>query len=496
MNETPFCEMKLRPWIILLVLFAAGALAYSFWSALATGRLRMSGYHLSLGNPAAGPPPERRATGGQPRWQPGVPPAVSLLPAPVAQIVAPAFQMAGPAVQPVAMTNTYPQYSPWSAGTSVFPSQLDAVTMPTPMGGIKFIGGTGATGPNAGATPDFSWVAEVIRPCVVEINAIRSGSVSMPVADLNGARFVEPFNGVPDKVIGQLAFESVGSGLIVDPSGYVVTNHHVVAGASTIVITRFQQTEGYYSARIVASDPGKDLALLQILGEGPFPAATLADSSRVQVGEPVLTVGNPFGFGNTVSAGIISGKRDSLMINGVNFNGLLQTDAPINKGSSGGPLVNINGQVVGINTAIYAPTGVFSGMGFAIPSNRVGAFVARAIGNEAVTVAMQKPVSPGGVWLGIGVIDMTPDLAAKLSYPHVGGVYVGSVVLDSPADEAEIARGDIITAVSGEPMQDSASLQSVLARLRLGQTISVTIWRGGKTDTLKLTTKAGVKAGG
>ena len=458
MNETPFCEMKLRPWIILLVLFAAGALAYSFWSALATGRLRMSGYHFSLGSPTAGPPMGQQAPGRQFPWQQAAPPPASPLPIP-------AVPIANLAIQPVALTNTYPQPSPWSPGTSASSNQLDAVTMPTPLGGIKFIGGIQARSQNAGSTPNFTWAAGVIRPCVVAINAIRSASLPMPVVDPNGARFIDPFDGIPDKVTGQMAFESIGSGLIVDPSGYVVTNHHVVAGASTIVITRFQQTEGRYSARIIASDPRRDLALLQIVGAGPFPAATLADSSQVQVGDPVLTVGNPFGFGHTVTAGIISGKPGSLLINGINFSGLLQTDAPINKGSSGGPLVNTSGQVVGINTAIYAPTGVFSGMGFAIPSNRVGAFVARVTKNNPLTVALQTPVNSGKAWLGIGVLDMTPDLAVKLSYPHAGGIYVSSVVLDSPADEAEFARGDIITAVSGQPMQDSTSLQNVLARL-------------------------------
>jgi serine protease Do len=329
----------------------------------------------------------------------------------------------------------------------------------------------------------------------VDISAIRSSPLPGPPTNLNGPRFIDPFDGVPEKFIGQMAFESVGSGVVVDPSGYVVTNHHVVAGASTIIVTRFPQKEGHYSARVIASDPSRDLALLQILGEGPFPAAALADSSRVEVGDWVLTVGNPFGLGHTVTAGIISGKRNSLRINGINFRGLLQTDAPINKGSSGGPLVNMSGQVVGINTAIYAPTGVFSGTGFAIPSNRVGAFVAPFLENNPLTVAMQRPANPGTVWLGIGVIDMTADLAAKLSYPRAGGIFVASLVLDSPADEAEITRGDIITAVSGRPIQNSASLQAVLASLSPGQTVGVTIWRDGKTETLRLTTRVGRRTG-
>ncbi len=521
MSDTPFCEWKLKPWIILLVLFAAGVLGYSFWSALEAGRVKMSGYHLSLGNPAARQQRGHQAMGlgtlGHQALGHG-PAGQQPLPRSTPSVPVPAARTANSAAQLVAMTNTYPQ---WQNSTAPNTYQLDAVTMPTPMGGIKFIGGTQSQGSsqfvagtqagipspsvqNTGSTLNFNWAADIVRPCVVEINAMRPSSASMTVADPNGARFIDPVDGVPDKFIGQVAFESVGSGVIVDPLGYVVTNHHVVAGATAIVLTRFQHKEGHYSARIIASDPGKDLALLQILGDGPFPAAALADSSLVEVGDWVLTVGNPFGLGHTVTAGIISGKRDSLLINGIDFKGLLQTDAPINKGSSGGPLVNVRGQIVGINTAIYAPTGVFNGTGFAIPSNRVGAFVARVMGANpgTVAVAMQTPANraaaavrgpanSGEVWLGVGVLDMTPDLAAKLSYPHAGGLYVSSLVLDSPADEAEIVRGDIVTAVLGQATQVIASLQDMLARLSPGQTVGVTIWRRGKTESLRLTTRVG-----
>jgi len=549
MSDIPFCEWKLRAWIIPLVLFAVSVLGYSFWAAMESGRIKVEGYHLvfldpsahrlhqgmgqpGMGQPGMGQPGMGQPSMGQPgmgqlamgypgTMQPGmVQPQVGM------PLAAPVTAIQQPAIQPVAMTNPYPQLAQWQNPTAANPNGLDAIAMPTPMGGIKFINGQTGTGgamlvarpqtnaqaanvqaggnPNPGSPPNFNWAADLIRPCVVEINAIRSTTASMPVANPTAPRFIDPFDGVPDKLIGQMAFESVGSGLIVDAAGYVVTNHHVVSGASTIVITRFQHVEGHYSARVIASDPTRDLALLQILGDGPFPAATLGDSSLVQVGDWVLTVGNPFGLGHTVTAGIISGKRDSMLINGINFNGLLQTDAPINKGSSGGPLVNMNGQVVGINTAIYAPTGVFNGTGFAIPSNRVGAFVARCLEhNNLAVAAMQQPVTnpgtataprpagSGATWLGIGVLDMTADLASKLSYPHAGGIYVSSLVLDSPADEAEITRGDIITSFGGHTMQDSTSLQNVLGGMTPGQTIDVVIWRGGKTEVLRLRTRVG-----
>jgi len=179
-------------------------------------------------------------------------------------------------------------------------------------------------------------------------------------------------------VPGERSVERVGSGVIVHPSGYVITNFHVVSGASSIVVSRFRQPDALLAAQLVAVED--DLALLKVADGGPFPAAQLADSSQTRVGDWVLAVGHPFGLGLTVTAGIVGQRRGELTIpGGKQYTGLIQTDAPINEGSSGGPLVDLNGQVVGVNTAIYAPTGVFSGAGFAIPSNRVRAFLQRSL---------------------------------------------------------------------------------------------------------------------
>ena len=462
MKKTLFCERNVKVWIIPLFAYAVFVLAFSIWSAINKGKIKLSDYHLSMGKPGAGLFTKPKALSPS-----NTPPPVSAAPR-------------------AAPTNTYSQFQPGQGGTSTFPNPVDPASRATPMGGIQFIGGTQAGAQNVEIAINFNRAADVIRPCVVSINAVRTTLLSQPVANPDDPQFINAFDGVPDKFIGQMALESVGSGVIVDSSGYVVTNHHVVDGATTIIVTRFRHKEGQYAARIVASDISKDLALLQILGNGPFPVATLADSSQVEVGDWVLAVGNPFGLDHTVTAGIISSKRSSLVINGVKYKGLLQTDAPINKGSSGGPLVNMSGQVVGINTALYIPTEFLNGTGFAIPSNQVGAFVARFTENNNVTAAMQKPGNFDTAWLGIGIIDMTPDLAAKLSYPHAGGVYVSGLVLDSPADEAEITRGDIVTAVSGRPIQNTASLRDILAGLSPGQVVTITIWRRGKMETLNL----------
>jgi serine protease Do len=242
----------------------------------------------------------------------------------------------------------------------------------------------------------------------------------------------------------------------------------------------------------VLSVPRDDLAVLKVDGAAPFPAAVLADSSQVEVGDWVLAVGNPFGLSHTVTAGIISARRSSLMISGVQYSGLLQTDAPINKGSSGGPLVNLAGEVVGINTAIYAPTGVFNGTGFAIPSNRVARIVARVLEGQPGAVAQAAlPVSPEAapapaVWLGLGVVDVSAALAAKLALVQPTGVFVNTVAQGSPAEEAEVVRGDVITELGGRPIASTAGLLATLPALPVGQVVRLTVWRSGASKTLKL----------
>ena len=193
-------------------------------------------------------------------------------------------------------------------------------------------------------------------------------------------------------------------------------------------------------------------------------------------------MGNPFGLGHTVTSGIISGRQRSLSIGGVQYANLLQTDAPINQGSSGGPLVNLEGKVVGINTAIYAPTGVFSGTGFAIPANRVGAFVARAI--QSRPVAQTTPV-PAAV-LGMSVIDVTPALASKVGLPGPGGAFVTSVAPGSQAARAKIDRGDVILDIAGVRLPNCAALGRIAGRLPPGQPVPATVWSGGQLRRLQL----------
>ena len=482
-EPVPFCQRNIKLWLSALIVLALFVLGYATWLAWERGEVSGFTVQEKAGEQVAAASPG-----------PAQPMPVAMQPMPVAM-----GQGAMIAAQGVALNRP-----------------IDAISRATPNGGIQFIGGNQAVS----IQTSFNLAADIIRPAVVNVNAVRSGPPVQTVA-ANGARFIDPFDGVPDKVVGQVAYESVGSGVIIDPRGYVVTNLHVVAGATSIVVTRFNEPQNFLPTRVVATDTANDIAMLQVMGPGPFPAASLADSSLVEVGDWVIAVGNPFGLEHTVTAGIISARRSAIAIDNVIYNGLLQTDAPINRGSSGGPLVNLQGKVVGVNTAIYAPTGVFNGTGFAIPSNRVSSFVARILGDQgtAMAVAMPQalpampaamamqpmlaamqpgaiqtaPVAPAGgnqgIWIGVGVIDVTPELAKALSFPFAGGVFVNSVILDSPADEAQITRGDIITSFAGTPIARADALSQVIAALVPGQPVPVSLWRGGKTESTKITPK-------
>lgn len=225
----------------------------------------------------------------------------------------------------------------------------------------------------------FSRVARQLTPSVVNVSATRTPGIA-PTTTIpgtaqqgEGLRFADPFSGK--------AMESVGSGVIVTKDGTILTNHHVVEKAREVYVTVFDLDGGTkrYHAEVVRTDVSRELALLTIVPDRPLQPAAFGNSERVQVGDPVIAIGSPFGLDQTVSQGIISSKRNAVTIEGIVHRGLLQTDAAINRGNSGGPLVNGKGWVVGINTAIYTPTGAFSGVGFAVPSNRVVEFLRETV---------------------------------------------------------------------------------------------------------------------
>jgi serine protease Do len=311
----------------------------------------------------------------------------------------------------------------------------------------------------------FSRVAVTIRPSVIAIRA------SFGQRTRNGEELVR-----------------TGSGTVVDSSGYAVTCHHVVAGASAIAVRRFHEPDRWMPASVMAAE--NDLALLRIAVDTPFPAASLGDSDGVQVGDWVLAVGHPFGLGTTVTAGLVSRRNSSLTYpSGLRYTGLIQTDASINEGSSGGPLVSTAGEVIGINTAIYSPTGTFSGAGFAIPSNRVREFVSRFL-PSGTAGASAVAASGAGEW-GVVFTDLTPAVSANLAYPGAGGVVVTDVTPFSPAHAASINQNDVIVAIAGTPVPNSSAAMRLRASLPRGRPVPVQLWRAGQMHTLLLPPLAG-----
>jgi serine protease Do len=266
------------------------------------------------------------------------------------------------------------------------------------------------------------------------------------------------------------AQHALGSGFIVDAAGYIVTNNHVVDGASKITVTL---TDGStYPATIKGHDPKTDLALLKIDAPKPLPFVAFGDSDRAREGDWVIAVGNPFGLGGTVTAGIVSAHgRD---INSGPYDDFLQIDAPINPGNSGGPLFDQSGQVIGIDSAIYSPTGGSVGIGFAIPSNIASKVVAQL--RDHGTVARG--------WLGVQMQPITPELAKAMGRDDHDGVIVDKVEPDSPAANADLRQGDLIAAVDGKAVKGSRELAMTIASVETGTTAKLTIWRDGKERTV------------
>jgi S1-C subfamily serine protease len=270
--------------------------------------------------------------------------------------------------------------------------------------------------------------------------------------------------------------ERVGSGVVIDASGYAVSCNHVVTGATNVVVSRFHLPHVHLPASVLAVE--EDLVLLKIQSDAPLPAASLADSDQVQVGDWVLAVGHPFGLGLTVTSGIVGRRHGVLSIpGGPEYTELLQTDAPINEGSSGGPLVNLTGEVIGLNTAIYAPTGVFSGAGFAVPSNRIRQFLARHLPS-----ALGASPAPGAFW-GIRVGDLSP--AQKAQFPQ-GGVVVLDVEAGSPATSARIVPGDVVLRVAERTIGNAAALRTLQGQLDPRAPLRVQVWRQGRAYDLTL----------
>jgi Do/DeqQ family serine protease len=259
--------------------------------------------------------------------------------------------------------------------------------------------------------------------------------------------------------------QATGSGVIVDAAqGYVMTNAHVVENANSIEVTT--KDNRHFKAKLIGRDPDTDIAVLQISG-GDLTAVPIGDSDRLQVGDFVLAVGNPFGLGQTVTSGIISALGRSPGIEG--YEDFIQTDASINPGNSGGPLVDLQGRVVGINTAIVAPSGGNVGIGFAVPIN-----MARQVMDQLVQYGEIKRGR-----IGVAIQDLTPDLAQALGTRHTQGAVIARVEAGSPAERAGLRTNDLVIAINGAPMRNGTDLRNRVGLSRIGDAVELTVERGG-----------------
>lgn len=384
-------------------------------------------------------------------------------------------------------------------------------------------------------------IIEQVRPAVISIDAaVQDGQ---PAAAPSG----DALAGMP-----VANYTRIGSGVIIDPSGFALTSLHVVANASALKATVYTTGGAVeYPVKVVKADPVSDLVLIRVQANGQLPFAVLGDSGAVRTGDFIIAMGSPFGFDQTVTSGIISSRNRTLSVGGMVFENLIQTDCPINKGSSGGPLVSARGEVIGINTAIYSPTGTFSGIGFAVPVNSASGLVGgvidfqnmpgnvgtgqlaawsrggRQVGNsyrlpngvvitpphqlrgncedchpqlldpagigpnglamQSVAGAKGANIEPG---LGLTLVDVDDVIARQFNMIHPEGVMINSVIPGTPAEAAGLERGDIIIRVNGKRAPNYIGFRELIAAKPMGATFELAILRNGARKEIEVKTGA------
>jgi Do/DeqQ family serine protease len=325
--------------------------------------------------------------------------------------------------------------------------------------------------PSSLAQLQYSYAPIVKRVASAVVNVYATHIVENQNPILSDPFFRQFFGGVPRKQVDR----SLGSGVIVDPAGLVVTNYHVIRGADEVKVALADKRE--FDADIVLKDPRSDLAVLRIKGATEhFPVLEFANSDALQVGDVVLAIGDPFGVGQTVTHGIVSALARS-QVGGSDYQFFIQTDAPINPGNSGGALVDMNGRLVGINSAIASSSGGSEGIGFAIPANMVRVVVTSA---EAGSQTVRRP------WFGAKLQEVTRDLADSLALPRPAGALVASVTRDSPAARAGIKPGDVLVSVDGMEIEDPNAFDYRFATEPLGGTAKVGLIRQGKQTVISV----------
>ena len=334
-----------------------------------------------------------------------------------------------------------------------------------------------AAGAQAGTpTESFADLVERLTPAVVNISTTQEAPANPHGEGGGGGEFFDYFGlpnphgeGAPN---GQPS-TSLGSGFIVDARGLVVTNNHVIEGASAITVILDDKTQ--LAARILGRDARTDLALLKVEADGPLPFVEFGDSDAARVGDWVIAIGNPFGLGNTVTAGIVSARgRD---INAGPYDDFIQTDAPINQGNSGGPMFDMAGKVIGVNTLIYSPSGGSVGIGFATPASLASPIIEQ--------LASHGHARRG--WLGVRIQTVSAEIAENLGLAETAGALVASVTEGGPAEAADILPGDVILTFNGIDVPTRRDLPRIVADTPVGEEVDVEIWRDGERVTIAVT---------
>jgi len=329
--------------------------------------------------------------------------------------------------------------------------------------------------PRAGAPASFADLTEQLQPAVVNISTRQRIQVNAnpfagtPFADLFGSQGAQP---------ATREAQSLGSGFIISADGYVVTNNHVITAdgrgqVEEITVTTPDGTE--YPAELIGKDAASDLAVLKISGSKPFPFVHFGDSSQSRVGDWVIAIGNPFGLGGTVTSGIVSAVYRG--VGGGAYDRYIQTDASINRGNSGGPLFDMQGNVIGINNAIFSPTGGSVGIGFAIPAETAAPIVDKLIRGEEILRG----------YLGVRIQPVTEDFSAALGIPENRGEFIQSVEPGEAADKAGLKSGDVVLSVAGKDVTPDQTLSFIVANTPPGTRVPIVLLRDGKRMTLNAT---------
>lgn len=339
------------------------------------------------------------------------------------------------------------------------------------------------TGPN-GQPYSYANLVEPLLPAVVNISTttlIRGrGESGVPPVDSpfpKGSPLEDFFKDFYDQMQpeGPRNSSAVGSGFVIDPEGYIVTNNHLVADADQVIVTLNDNTE--LKAVLVGRDRRTDIAVLKVNTEKKLPFVQWGNSEKLRTGDRIIAIGNPFGLGGTVTTGIVSHLARNIGAHsrsGDFINGYIQTDASINMGNSGGPMFDMAGKVVGVNTAIYSPTGASVGIGFAIPSEVA----------KKVVAQIRQFGKPKRGWLGVQIQPVTEDIAEGLGLKALTGALVGNVNKDGPAAKAKLQAGDVILKVGDKEIKEPRMLPQIVADISEGTKVPVTIWRKGKLITI------------